>query len=352
MGRRSTPPLSLTERELNRALLARQQLLERGTGTIPRTLERLGGLQTQHAPAGYLGLWSRLEGFRRDDLTRALERRAVVQAWMMRSTIHMASKADFWRFSAAVRRARRAAWERGFKRTEREARAAAVKVRRLLADGPRKRSEIVGVLGLDTAIWYGASLWVDLVRVPPSGTWEFPRADLFAVATDWLGDPPDVTEDEGVDHLTRRYLAAFGPASRADIASFTGLSPPTVAAALDRIGKRTFLDERGGELVDVPRAPLPDADTSAPVRFLPVFDATLLTQARRTQILPERYRGRIFSTKTPHSFPTFLVDGQVAGTWRFDGDRIDVEPFERLAASTLRAMRGEADRLRELFVSP
>jgi len=68
--------------------------------------------------------------------------------------------------------------------------------------------------------------------------------------------------------------------------------------------------------------------------------------------MPERYRGRIFSTKTPHSFPTFLVDGQVAGTWRFDGDRIDVEPFERLAASTLRAMRGEADRLRELFVSP
>ena len=110
---------------MNRALLARQQLLERGTGTIPRTLERLGGLQTQHAPAGYLGLWSRLEGFRRDDLTRALERRAVVQAWMMRSTIHMASKADFWRFSAAVRRARRATWVRGFKRTEREARDAA-----------------------------------------------------------------------------------------------------------------------------------------------------------------------------------------------------------------------------------
>ena len=103
---------------------------------------------------------------------------------------------------------------------------------------------------------------------------------------------------------------------------------------------------------DVPRAPLPDADTPAPVRFLGVFDATLLTQARRTQILPERYRGRIFSTKTPHSFHTFLVDGQVAGTWRFEGNRIEVDPFEPVGRSTLRSVRDEADRLRELFVSP
>jgi hypothetical protein len=210
----------------------------------------------------------------------------------------------------------------------------------------------VRALGLDTAIWYGASLWVDLVRVPPSGTWESPRADRYAVASDWLGDPPDLTEEGGIDHLVRRYLAAFGPASRADVASFTGLSPATVASALDRVATRTFVDEGGGELVDVPRAPLPHPDTPAPVRFLGVFDATLLTQARRTQILPERYRGRIFNTKTPHSFPTFLVDGRVAGTWRFDVDRIEIEPFERLTPMTLRAVRDEADRLRELFVSP
>jgi hypothetical protein len=345
-------PRTLTERELNRALLARQLLLERGKGPIPRTLERLCGLQTQHAPAGYIGLWSRLEDFRREDLTAAIERRTVVQAWMMRSTIHMASKADFWRFSAAVRKARRVTWQRGFKRDEREARAAAGKVRRLLADGPRKRSEIVRALGLDTAIWYGASLWVDLVRVPPSGTWESPRADRYAVASGWLGDPPDVTEEEGFDHLVHRYLAAFGPASRADVASFTGLPLPTVVSALGRVATRPFLDEGGGELVDVPRAPLPDADTPAPVRFLGVFDATLLTQARRTQILPERYRGRIFSTKTPQSFHTFLVDGRVAGTWRFDGDRIEIEPFEPIGRSPLREVRDEADRLRELFVSP
>jgi uncharacterized protein YcaQ len=349
---RTEPERVLTERELNRALLARQLLLERPSGTIPRTLERLCGIQTQYAPAGYIGLWTRLDGFRRDDLTRALERKTVVQAWMMRSTIHMASKADFWRFCAAVRGARRATWQRGFKRAAREASAAATKVRRLLADGPRKRSEIVAALGLDTATWYGACLWVDLVRVPPSGTWEMPRADRYAVASDWLGDPPEVTEEEGVDHLVRRYLAAFGPASRADVASFTGLPPASIAAALDRIRIRRFQDEHGGELVDVPRAPLPGADTPAPVRFLPVWDATLLTQARRTQILPERYRGRVFNTKTPHSFHTFLVDGQVAGTWRFEGDRIHVEPYDRLSPTVARTVRDEADRLRELFVTP
>ena len=150
----------------------------------------------------------------------------------------------------------------------------------------------------------------------------------------------------------RRYLAAFGPASRADVASFTGLSLTTIAAALGRIRVRTFRDERGTALVDVPRAPLPDADTPAPVRFLPVWDANLLTHARRTQVLPERYRARIFSSKTPHSFHTFLVDGQVAGTWRWEGDRIEVESYERPAPAAARTVRDEADRLRELFVEP
>jgi len=344
VGRRSTPPRSLTERELNRALLARQQLLERGTGTIPRTLERLGGLQTQHAPAGYLGLWSRLEGFRRDDLTRALERRAVVQAWMMRSTIHMASKADFWRFSAAVRRARRAAWERGFKRTEREARAAAVKVRRLLADGPRKRSEIVGVLGLDTAIWYGASLWVDLVRVPPSGTWEKRRAHLFQTAERWVG-PEAVSVDEALDHLVRRYLAAYGPASPADVARWAGMKPPDVAPALERLALRRFRAEDGGELLDLPRAPLPHPDTPAPVRFLPTWDAVLLVHVRRAGVLPEEHRARVFPTTMPQSVGTFLVDGSVAGTWRFDDGHIRWEPFGRLDRATRREVDEEASRL-------
>jgi hypothetical protein len=169
------------------------------------------------------------------------------------------------------------------------------------------------------------------------------------LASDWLGEPPSLTEDEGIEHLVKRYLAAFGPASRADIVSFTGLTAGAVAPVLERVALRRFADERGKELLDVPRAPLPDAETPAPVRFLPVWDATLLVQARRTQILPERYRPTVFNTKTPHSIHTFLVDGQVAGSWRHEHGRIVLEPFERLSKEIRRALDDEAEHMAELF---
>jgi winged helix DNA-binding protein len=343
---------TLSQRELNRALLARQLLLQRGSMALPRAVERVCGLQTQYAPAGYIALRTRLEGFRRDDLTRALERRTVVQAWMMRSTIHMASKRDFWLFSAAVREQRRRQWSQAFRRaaTAKDVAVAARNVERFLADGPKRRAQIVTPFGIDNPTWYGVMLWLDLVRVPPFGTWEQPRADLYALATDWLGDPPRVSEDEGIEHLVRRYLGAFGPATRADIASFTGLPAGALTPVLHAMKLRGFRDEGGKELLDLPRAPLPDPETPAPARFLPVWDATLLTQARRTQILPERYRSRVFNTKTPHSIHTFLVDGQVAGAWRFDGSRITLEPFEPLSKALRRELTDEAGRLVELSV--
>jgi hypothetical protein len=192
-------------------------------------------------------------------------------------------------------------------------------------------------------------LWLDLVRVPPSGTWEQPRADLYGLATDWLGDPPSVGEDEGIEHLARRYLGAFGPAAGADIVSFTGLPATALAPVLDRMSLRRFVGEDGKELLDVPRAPLPDPETPAPVRFLPAWDAILLTHARRTQILPERHRSRVFSTKAPHSFHTFLVDGQVAGTWRHEDGRIALDPFERISKTARDALREEGERVAALW---
>jgi hypothetical protein len=351
VGGHPDPERTLLTEQLNRALLARQRLLERGSAPIPRAIERVGGLQTQYAPAGYIALRTRLEGFRRDDLTRALRRKTVVQAWMMRSTIHMASTRDFWLFSAAVREHRRAGWVRAFRGSASEVAAAARKTERLLADGPKRRTEIVRTLGFDNPIWYGVGLWLDLVRVPPFGTWEQPRADLYGLASDWLGEPPAVTEEEGIDHLVRRYLAAFGPASRADVASFTGIPARALAPALGRIVLRRFVDLDGKELIDLPRAPLPDPRTPAPVRFLPAWDATLLTHARRTQILPERFRARVFDTRIPHSIHTFLVDGHVAGSWRHEDGRIAVEPFEALPKETRRALDDEAAHVAELFVT-
>src|ERR671935_277355 len=118
-----------------------------------------------------------------------------------------------------------------------------------------------------------------------------------------------------------------------------------IRPALERLELRRF----GGGLVDLPRAPLPRADTPAPVRFLPVWDATLLVHARRTGILPERYRPAIFNTKTPHSFNTFLVDGRVAGTWRYEGERVRLEPFERIPREARAELAEEAERLAEFI---
>ncbi len=336
----------LTERGLNRALLARQLLLERADLTIPRALERLGGLQTQYALSAYVGLWSRLGRFERADLTRALERRTVVQATALRSTIHMVTPRDYHLFMAGIRESRRRWWLRirGHSTQARRMRTLASRLRAILADGPRRRAELVELLGIDATTWNGLASWVDLVRVPPSGTWDRRRADLYALAEDWIGSS-DATEDEGLEHLVRRYLGGFAPATVADIASWAGVPSATLAPALDRLQLRRFRSEDGAKLVDLPRAPRPAEDVPAPVRFIPTFDATLLVHARRTQILPERHRPRVFDTRTPHSAPTFLVDGKVAGIWRFEKSTIRVEPFEPLTRRTREALDREAERL-------
>jgi hypothetical protein len=351
MTERTTPERTLTERELNRALLARQLLLERATLPMGRAIERVGGLQTQNAPSGYVGLWSRVEGFGRDDLTRALERRAVVQGTMIRVTIHTVTRADYPIFVEGVREARRAWWVRATRglHDERTMANLARATRALLADGPLRTKELQRRLDVDSSTWNGIGLWIDLVRVPPSGTWERPRADLWATAEDWLGPLPPVSPEESRIQLVKRYLAAFGPASAKDVANWTGLPMASLAPVLSAITLRRFRDERGGELLDLPRAPLPDPETPAPIRFIPTFDATLLVQARRTQILPERYRPIIFNTKTPHSTATFLVDGQVAGTWRVEKGDLRVTSFEKLPARIRRELDEEADRLRQFY---
>ena len=344
------PDPVLTRRRLNRALLARQLLLERSRLSLTDALETVGGLQTQYAPAGYVGSWSRLEGFRRTALTEALEKRSVIQATVMRATIHMVSANDYWPFALATRPSREQ-WYLRAAATQLEGVDMDRAVRRVrddLRDGPRRQDELVAGLaddGIPKTVWNGLAQLLHLVRVPPSGTWEQRRANLYALAEQWIGEP-QIGEDEAIVHLVRRYLGGFGPASRADVASWTGLTATVLKPALAAIELRTFRDEDGRELIDLPDAPIPDEDAAAPVRFLPVWDANLLVHARRTGILPEVYRPRIFNTKTPHSFPTFLVDGAVAGTWRYEDGRLALEPFDRLSARDRRAVDDEGERLR------
>ena len=231
----------LTQRELNRAVLARQRLLERSTEPVPRVLERMGALQAQYAPSMYIGLWSRVEGLQRDALTGALERRAVVQGTLLRSTIHLVSRRDWWPFAVAVREARRRSWLRFYReRTEDEMGRAADALREQLRGGPMPRKAIEQLVGKE--ILNGIGLWIDLVRAPPSGTWERRRADLFADAETWVG-PCDATAEEGTELLARRYLGAFGPASPAQFADWAGLPPAMARPVLERVAPRRFRDD-------------------------------------------------------------------------------------------------------------
>ena len=307
---------TLTQRELNRALLARQGLLERYAAPLPRVLSRIGGIQAQYAPSMYIGLWSRVQALERDAVTHGLERRSLIQATLMRSTIHLVAKADYWPLALAIRAGRRA-WWRATRRTI-DMDAAAATAREALSAGPLKRAELEALVGKDA--FQGLGLWVDMVRVPPSGTWERRRADLYGLAETWVGPPK---EEPGL--LVRRYLQGFGPSSRQEIASFAGIK--VTELDLDGLDLRRFEAENGAELLDVPRAPLPSADTPAPPRFLPTWDATLLVHARRALIIREDDRPRIFNTKLPQSLPTYLVDGTVAGTWRFADGRVRLDPW-------------------------
>ena len=355
-GRRSSPSLPervLTTRELNRALLARQLLLERSRLPVARALEKVAGLQTQYAPSAYIGLWSRLESFELADLTRALARKRAVQGTLMRSTIHVVSARDYWLFADGIGPSREAWWRKTHgKSVEGDVDAVREQLRAELAGRVWNRKDLEKLhRTYASTIWQGA--WIELVRVPPSGTWERRRADLFQLAEEWIGRA-DAGEEKGLEHLLRRYLGGFGPGTANEAANWAGVPVTKMKEAADRLSLRRFRDEEGKVLLDLPRAPLPGG-IPAPVRFLPTWDATLLVHARRTEILAERFRPRIFNTKAPFSFHTLLVDGTVAGVWRWERTAekatLVVEAFERLPRGVARDVRDEAARLVR-FVEP
>jgi Winged helix DNA-binding domain len=330
---------TLTQRELNRALLARQLLLERTKLSLPRALERIAGIQNQYAPNAYIRLWSCLEGFRRDDLDRALARRTVVQGTLMRGTIHLVSRRDYPLFAAAIRRSGQEWLRRVDKVPDLDFDSLARELRASLRGRTMTLAEL-------KEFPRGVVHWVDLVRVPP-GTWEKRRAHTFGLAEEWVGSL-EVEEGAAMEHLVRRYLAAFGPASNDDVTKFTGIPRTRAKPVVERVGVRRFRDADGKRLYDVARAPLPDADTVAPVRFLPTWDSTLLAHARRTGIVDEQYRDVIFNTKVPPSFPTFLVDGRIVGTWKYEDGGVKLDPFEPIPRKWKRELDQEAKALAAL----
>lgn len=345
---------TLSPRQINRTILARQQLLSRVDLDIPTTLQYVGGLQTQYAPSGYVGLWSRLGEFERESLTRALDDRSVVQATLMRCTIHLVAATDFWPICAAIRSSRREWWIRiakSRKMTDIPHEALADLLRAELADGPRTAAELIAAMqraGFPKPLWEGAGLWVDMVRVPPSGTWEHRRADRYGLAEQWV-PPTSVSEVDGLRVLLTRYFAAFGPATLADAGRWAGVSRSRLEPVVAAMDLTTYRDEGGAVLLDLAHTPLPDEAVPAPVRFLPTWEATLLAHCRRSGILPEEFRSAIFHSRNPQSVGTVLVDGAVAATWAWRNDEVDVDELRPLTTAQRRQVAAEARQLTEFY---
>jgi hypothetical protein len=337
------PPF--TARALNRATLSRQLLLERSPLSVPAAVERLGAMQAQDAKAPYVGLWSRLEGFRLEQLTGALERKRVTRSTLFRMTVHLVSAKDQPAFARLVHDQWREDFERGGLAVEElEAR-----IERLADDGLFTYADLNRVLPELEPRGFLVRCLMPLVHVPPSGTWGQARVKL-TTAERWLGVPMPPTE-EAAERVIRSYLRAFGPATRADLLQFSGLRVSALDPALDRLRPSlTRLEaEDGRELLDLPRAPRPDATTRTPVRFLPPFDALLLSHRDRTRVLPEEYRSSVIRGGDVR--PTFLVDGLVAGEWRREGEKVKVEPYAPLPAGARREVDGEARRLAAFLAS-
>jgi hypothetical protein len=338
----------LTLRELNRATLARQLLLQRKRLSSSAVIERLVGMQAQWPPAPYVGIWTRTTSFRREALERELASAAVVKATVMRQTLHLVTRPDYALLRAALS-------ETNFPDQSPQARRLAPSVRALAAKGPVTTAEALAHLEREHGLtgftarraWRGARVRAHLLQHHESALWDARPNRRFVAVEEPEAHDPLVARTE----ILRRYLAAFGPASRRDIVAWSMMHVPEIGRALERLEPLLrFRDEHGRELLDVSRAPLPDADTPAPVRFLPKWDNVLLAFADRTRVLPEQYRKRVISMNGDVA-QTFLVDGFVAGIWRVEKGRVALEPFSTLPRSVRRDLQGEAERL-EAFLAP
>ena len=342
--------MELTVRELNRATLARQLLLERRRASPLAVIERLAGMQAQWAPAPYVGLWSRIEGFRAETLERAVLRGDVLKPTVMRGTLHLVTARDYPIFFAALREYAWWADADSAAIGDRAVRA----LRKVYAAGPLpwragddhlNRTHGVADEITRRRAWHVARIRAHVLHAPETALRKASPRTLFAA----VPEPEEVDTLAARTELVRRYLAAFGPATRADVAAWSGMRVRDFAPALDALEPlRRFEDEDGRELLDVPRAPLPDPDTPAPVRFLPKWDNVLLSFADRRRMLTDEHRKSVVM-KNGDVAQTFLVDGFVAGTWRVEKRRVVLTPFAPLPRAVRREAEEEAERLAEFL---
>lgn len=321
-------------------------LLARERAPAVQALERLAGLQAQEPRPPFIGLWSRLEGFEREELCDALADGAAVRGLLMRATLHTVSARDYRLLRAPLQAMMSAAFAgvRVAKGVDLE--PVLPVARELLTEKPRTMSELRALLSErfpdvnHRALGYGVRTHVPLTMVPSTDRWGFPRDAEFALA--------EADEDESPAPLVRRYLAAFGPATPADAQTWSGLKGLKAIFEELRSELAVLEDENGRELFDLPDAPRPDPDTPAPARLLPEFDNLVLAHADRTRILDDEHRPLVV-TKNLRVRATVLVDGRVAGTWKSERKgrkaTLTIEPFGKLKKTAAKALEQEAEAL-------
>jgi hypothetical protein len=357
----------MTTTALNRALLARQGLLERLDLPLVDAVEAVGALQAQYWTAPPAALWSRVEGFEPAALYAALDAGALVAGTLLRATLHLVSAREHPAYAAVAAEAAGHHWRRtddepgaevgqlltelrGYARTTpRSAEEIGAFVEQWVAEHPKALSD-AELKRQRELKWRPFQRWTAFVRAPADGAWGAKAPSALLAAPRPRGAPKG---DKALDEVVRRHLRAFGPAAPDDVAGWIGWRAPPVREAFERLGAdlERFEDEEGRALFDLPDAPRPDAETPAPPRLLAAFDSVLLAYAakRRARILPDEHRDAVYERRNLQIRPSYLVDGLIAGTWSIEVKRrvatLTLRPLERLARATRRELVDEAERL-------
>jgi hypothetical protein len=354
MATKTVAGSTLTRRALNRALLGRQLLLRRAAIPVAAAIEHLVGMQSQVPHAPYPGLWSRLDGFRPEELSTLLANRGVVRMSLMRSTLHLVTADDAFAIRPVMqdvleRHWRSSAFARAVDGIDRH--ELLRYARSLLAESPLGGAELARRLADrwpdhdPMSLSYAVHFLEPIVQLPPRGIWGQTGRPVNTTVEAWLGRPMPV--EASIESIVLRYLAAFGPASVADMRAwsyraglrgvFEGLRPRLV----------TFRDERGREHFDLPDAPRPDPDTPAPVRFVPDYDNLGLSHGDRSRVIDDAFRP--LSASLASEYRAFLVDGFVAGTWKHKAEpgaaTLMVTPYRPLSSAEESEVGEEATRL-------
>jgi hypothetical protein len=347
---------TLDRRTLNRALLHRQLLLERAAHPADHAIHHLVGMQAQSPLAPYTGLWTRLRDFHPDRLSDLINDRRAVRVAVMRGTVHLVTADDCLTLRTLIQPLFDRALRNGYARLlpGLDLDQVTATGRALVDEHPRTFSELGATLGHQwpghdtTALAQVIRARVPLIQVPPRGIWDHGGAATHTSAEAWLGRDPDPAASP--ETMITRYLAAYGPATVKDIQTWSGLTRLRAVTERLRPHLRTYRDENGNELLDLPDAPTPDPGTPAPPRFLPEYDNLLRSHADRTRVISDQHRARL---ATPNDAPkqVFLTDGFVRGTYTLTKARgtatLAIEPFEPLTGTDHDELTREGARLLE-----